>query len=109
MNILYCGVKQEIKKLAEEIYSRFDYNGEYVENAELSISIKKLRRAISQNNILIVDLSFISSTTAILIALAEEHNLEIIGYYLQEPPQKTRYSDVCDAILNVDDIVDYIE
>lgn len=109
MNILYCGVKQEIKKLAEEIHSRFDYDGEYVESAELSISIKKLRRAISRNNILIIDLSFISSTTAILIALAEEHNLEIIGYYLQEPPQKTRYSDVCDAILNVDDIVDYIE
>ena len=109
MNILYCGVKQEIKKLAEEIYNRFDYDSEYVESAELSYSIRDLRRAISRNNILIVDLSFISSTTAILIALAEEHNLKIIGYYLQEPPQKTRYSDVCDAVLNVDDIVDYIE
>lgn len=107
MKILYCGMKEDTKKLAEEVYDRFDYSGEYVENADLTVSIKRLRRAIERNDVLVVDLSFLSSTTAILIALAEEHNLEIIGYYTQEPPQETRYSYSCDIIQSIDNVIDY--
>lgn len=108
MNTLFCGHRDDVKILLREINERFYYSGEFIENADLNVSLKTLLRAINRNDTLIVDLDFLSTTTAVLLALAEEHHLEIIGYYQNEKPQDTRYSAVCDAVLNIDDVVDYM-
>lgn len=109
MNILFCGCRDDFKVLSKFITERFNYKGEYIDNADLQVSLKELLRAINRNDTLIVDLEFLSNTTAVLLALAEEHHLEIIGYYQNNKPQDTRYSAVCDAVLDIDDVVDYMK
>ena len=109
MNIIFCGIRDDVRILSKEIGERHYYDSEFIENSDTNISIKKLIRAISRNDTLIIDLDFIDSTTAILFALAEEHHLEIIGYYHDEEPQNTRYSMICDVILHIDDVIDYID
>lgn len=109
MNIIFCGIRDDVQILSKEIGERHYYGGEFIENSDTNISIKKLIRAISRNDTLIIDLDFIDTTTSILFTLAEEHNLEIIGYYHDEKPQNTRYSAICDVILHIDDVIDYID
>ena len=107
MRILYCGIPDDYSKLSSEIRHRFDYDGEYISSTDLEISLNSIRRIVKRNDVLLVDLEFMSNTVAMALALAAEYNLEIVGFYAGEEPPATRYTDVCEAIYDIDDVIDH--